>query len=105
MIQALLVLETDADYVRFGIPQDRLSPILRVTSNGVELQSREAIQTALPPLPVPLRLGDDEPGPAGCMNLLGEAEDGCAPCSQCTRYYFYNAVETFSDPRQTHLSE
>lgn len=51
---ALLVLETDADYVRFGIPQDRLSPILRVTSNGVELQSREAIQTALPPLPVPL---------------------------------------------------
>ncbi|CAK9101338.1 unnamed protein product [Durusdinium trenchii] len=52
---ALLVLETDADYVRFGIPQDRLSPILRVTSNGVELQSREAIQTALPPLPVPLR--------------------------------------------------
>ena len=32
---ALLVLETDEDYVRFGIPQDRLSPILVVEPGAV----------------------------------------------------------------------
>jgi len=36
---ALLVLETDEDYVRYGIPQDRLSPILVVTASGVQLMS------------------------------------------------------------------
>ena len=49
---ALLVLETDADYVRFGIPQDRLSPILVVTSSGVQLLPRSDM--TLSPLPLPL---------------------------------------------------
>lgn len=49
---ALLVLETDEDYVRFGIPQDRLSPILTVTSTGVQLTERQNLQ--LSPLPTPL---------------------------------------------------
>ena len=50
--QALLVLETDEDYVRFGIPQDRLSPILTVTNSGVELTQRQDLQ--LSPLPTAL---------------------------------------------------
>ncbi|MEZ4367319.1 MAG: VIT domain-containing protein [Kofleriaceae bacterium] len=37
---ALLVLETDADYARFGIPRDALSDILVVTPRGLELQHR-----------------------------------------------------------------
>ena len=50
--QALLVLETDEDYVRFGIPQDRLSPILTVSSTGVQLTERQNLK--LGPLPTPL---------------------------------------------------
>lgn len=49
---ALLVLETDEDYVRFGIPQDRLSPILTVSSTGVQLTERQNLK--LGPLPTPL---------------------------------------------------
>jgi hypothetical protein len=47
-----LVLETDEDYVRFGIPQDRLSPILTVSSTGVQLTERQNLK--LGPLPTPL---------------------------------------------------
>mmetsp|Transcript_2812 Transcript_2812/g.6735 ORF Transcript_2812/g.6735 Transcript_2812/m.6735 type:complete len:1021 (+) Transcript_2812:91-3153(+) len=53
---ALLVLETDEDYVRFDIPQDRLSPILVVTASGVQLMSRSNMQ--LPALPAPIAAGD-----------------------------------------------
>jgi len=49
---ALLVLETDEDYVRFGIPQDRLTPILTVTSTGVALTDRPSLP--LRPLPTGL---------------------------------------------------
>lgn len=50
--KALLVLETDEDYVRFGIPQDRLTPILTVTSTGVALTDRQSLP--LQPLPTGL---------------------------------------------------
>ena len=50
--KALLVLETDEDYVRFGIPQDRLTPILTVTSTGVALTDRQSLP--LRPLPTGL---------------------------------------------------
>jgi len=50
--KALLVLETDEDYVRFGIPQDRLTPILTVTSTGVALTDRPSLP--LRPLPTGL---------------------------------------------------
>ena len=52
--KALLVLETDEDYVRFGIPQDRLTPILTVISTGVALMDRQSLP--LRPLPTGLTL-------------------------------------------------
>lgn len=49
-----MVLETDEDYVRFDIAQDRLSPILTVTSAGVELKARADLN--LSPLPAGLSI-------------------------------------------------
>jgi hypothetical protein len=37
---ALLVLETEQDYLNFGIPRDALRPILVVGSYGIEMQGR-----------------------------------------------------------------
>ena len=47
---ALLVLETDADYERFGIDRTALSDILTVSEDGLALVSRN--QVHLPPTPV-----------------------------------------------------
>lgn len=38
---ALLVLETEQDYIRFGIPRANLAPILVTTDTGVELRERK----------------------------------------------------------------
>ncbi|CAK0889531.1 unnamed protein product [Prorocentrum cordatum] len=51
---ALLVLETDEDYARFGIAQDSLSPVLVVTGTGVQLVSRSDMSLPALPDPVPI---------------------------------------------------
>jgi len=53
---ALLVLETDEDYVRFGIPQDRLSPILVVEPGGVTMRKREDIVLSALPSPIEVEI-------------------------------------------------
>ena len=77
---ALLVLETDEDYVRYGIPQDRLSPLLVVTDSGVQLQARSAVK--LPALPTPIPAGDlptPEPGASNRSNdtVCESPDDSC----------------------------
>lgn len=50
---ALLVLETNEDYKRFGINQQTLKPILVVEADGVRLRQREDI--VLSDLPLPMK--------------------------------------------------
>ncbi len=50
---ALLVLETEADYARFGIDRRALADILTVGASGVELMARAAIAPPPPPPPPP----------------------------------------------------
>ncbi|MBX7080246.1 MAG: hypothetical protein K1X88_13710 [Nannocystaceae bacterium] len=51
---ALLVLETEADYARFGIDRKALADILSIGKDGVELRRRDAAPLATGgPLPVP----------------------------------------------------
>ena len=50
---ALVVLETEADYARFGIDRKGLADILVVGATGVELTQRAAAQIAVRPPPPP----------------------------------------------------
>src|SRR5690606_42004636 len=42
---AMLVLENDAAYARFGLERDELAPILTVHGHGVKLESRRSAPT------------------------------------------------------------
>ena len=55
---ALLVLETDADYERFGIDRTALSDILTVSNHGLTLTSRDQIH--LPPAPVAVKAKESD---------------------------------------------
>ena len=62
-LTALLVLETEADYVRFGIPRNALSDIMVVGSGGIALEHRgDAVLIAKPPVePAPDATGKKDP--------------------------------------------
>mmetsp|Transcript_66902 Transcript_66902/g.156832 ORF Transcript_66902/g.156832 Transcript_66902/m.156832 type:complete len:1018 (+) Transcript_66902:80-3133(+) len=84
---ALLVLETDEDYVRYGIPQDRLSPILVVTASGVQLMSRSNIHLSALPAPISdgelprVELPPNETGSNSSNDTACEVSDAAA-CAQ-----------------------
>jgi hypothetical protein len=59
-LTAFLVLETEQDYVRFGIPRNALADILVVGANGLELQHRKAPVLIVQPDPVTGRKGDPQ---------------------------------------------
>ena len=80
---ALLVLETDEDYVRYDIPQDRLSPILVVTAAGVQLQARSNMK--LPALPTPIADGDLPTSPPANSSRWNESVCESADASSCPK--------------------
>eukprot|EP00931_Biecheleriopsis_adriatica_P121248 TRINITY_DN96334_c0_g1_i1.p1 TRINITY_DN96334_c0_g1~~TRINITY_DN96334_c0_g1_i1.p1 ORF type:complete len:1047 (-),score=178.29 TRINITY_DN96334_c0_g1_i1:21-3161(-) len=67
---ALLVLETDADYVRFSIPQDKLSPVLVVTDEGVKLSPRKDLVLLALPDPISVESTTTSETPESTTSLV-----------------------------------
>ena len=70
---ALLVLETEADYVRFGLDRQSLADILTVGLGGIEVLARK--QPVLPP-PSDVARWSAKPAPAPTLDV--ELQDGLA---------------------------
>jgi hypothetical protein len=87
---ALLVLESEHDYARFGIDRNALSDILTVGATGVTLQNRKhtpppAILATSQPKPPQLANREDEAGGARQRHLGEEGRMG-APTSKSGLY-------------------
>lgn len=66
-LTAMIVLETEADYARFGIARNALSDILVVDDSGVRLAARTDF--VVPPVPVVVQ----KPSPPKAKRLSGKA--------------------------------
>ena len=71
---ALLVLETEADYSRYGIARKALADILVVDNSGLSLRARKDIVAAASPPPPPKKLRPSKAKAKVDFSMEGEAD-------------------------------
>ncbi len=95
-LTALLVLETDQDYARFGIDRKAMADILVVGDKGIETKSGR--QMAAAPTPVP-EVADKKQKPK-TDTLFGEGDEE-APAAAATAAPAQDAIAAGADPFQS----
>ncbi|MDI1450668.1 VIT domain-containing protein [Polyangium sp. 6x1] len=103
-LTALLVLETENDYARFGIDRTALADILVVGRAGVELQSRKGGPVAIAASPDKPKKAADEKSGAETETKAGQKKDSGAPGAQAAAAPAADAAGPPPPPQSERLS-